>query len=142
MLAACSCAPEAPAPVNGAIIANLAEPPPTEVDPAEEEANRLKTEGAPASEIPEGYRGEWIRDVADCRTGATDTRLVVGAQSLRFHESEGPVEGVRIMGEREIVVRVRLSGEGEARIEERRMILSPHGEALTVDGYSRRKCRG
>lgn len=141
LVAASGCAPEAPAPVNSAVIANLAEPPPTERNAAQEEAERLKTEGVPAAEIPAPYRGEWIRDVAECRTGATDTRLVVEARALRFHESEGPVERVRIMGEREIVVRARLSGEGETRVEERRMILSPHGEALTVDGYSRRKCR-
>ena len=52
LIAAGGCSPEAQAPVNGAIIANLAESPPMERNSAQEEAERLKTEGVPAAEIP------------------------------------------------------------------------------------------
>ena len=140
ILAACS---SEPAPlVNAAMIENLATPPPTPTDPAEEQANRIRELGIEASEIPGAFRGEWIRDLADCRTGATETRLIVGARSLRFHESAGEIASVRIRDPREIVVRVTLTGEGETRIEEKVLQLSPHLEALTIDGFSRRKCRG
>lgn len=141
-MAAAGCGPDAPPPVNEAVIANLATAPSSALEKAEAEEAAEKARGTPAPAIPAAFRGEWIRDLADCRTGSNETRLVVDANSLRFHESAGPVRRVMLHNPRAITVRVELTGEGMTRIEQRRMELSAHGESLTVDGFSRRKCRG
>ena len=91
--------------------------------------------------IPQPYRGEWNSDPAACGTGNSDSRLVVGEDSLRFHESSGPVQSARMDGN-ELVVVVRLTGEGETRDATYRVRLSADGNTLTDagSGLARQRC--
>lgn len=81
-------------------------------------------------EIPAAFRGEWNARLADCGSGRNDSRLRIMAQRLRFYESEGPVTRVEVPQPSEIVVTVRLAGEGQEHLSTRRLRLSADGSQL------------
>jgi hypothetical protein len=89
--------------------------------------------------IPEAFRGEWNRLVADCGTGRNDSQLWIGERQLRFYESSGAVLSVRDQG-RTITVRARYTGEGETWEAERRFTLSADGGTLSAEGMERTRC--
>lgn len=81
-------------------------------------------------EIPPAFRGEWNARLADCGSGRNDSRLRITARRLRFHESEGPVTRVELPQPSDIVVTVRLAGEGQEHLSTRRLRLSSDGSRL------------
>ena len=98
---------------------------------------------AEASEIPQPFRGLWAADAEACE-GADESRLVLTADAVRFHESAGPVRAVVAGGPPELSVAVELTGEGETRTRTYDFRLSADGDTLTdvTDGRSfvRRRC--
>jgi len=81
-------------------------------------------------EVPAAFRGEWNARLADCGSGRNDSRLRIMAQRLRFYESEGPVTRVEVPQPSDIVVTVRLAGEGQEHLSTRRLRLSADGSQL------------
>lgn len=90
--------------------------------------------------IPTAFQGHWNLDAAQCGEGADESRLRVGPQRLRFYESVGEVRGLRVKSDREIVVQLAYSGEGDTWLQSNRMTLSPDGKKLTIDGFVRERC--
>ena len=95
--------------------------------------------------VPSQFRGEWNVDLSACGTDTSDTRLQIGADSIRFWESEGPVTEIKRHGVSEFTATVRLSGEGESWNERLHFRLSPDGKTLIdlrpdSDGFSRKRC--
>lgn len=124
----------APAPDNTAPT-----PPTAEVPPPVDDDDDRNGDGGTAS-IPERYRGEWNSDSAACGS-ASESRLVVGEDTIRFYESSGPVQSARMDGN-ELVVVPRLTGEGETRDATYRFRLSADGNTLTDagSGLARQRC--
>lgn len=126
-LAACSrSAPSMPAapPVPSTPVAPAVPPPPVE-----------------ATSIPERFQGAWASDETACTTAGHESRLVVAAVNLDFHESRGPVKAVTINGD-DLTVVTQLTGEGETREATYRFTLSDGGNQLTDRdaGMVRRRC--
>lgn len=95
--------------------------------------------------IPEPFRGRWDASAAACAGKASEMRLVVGPDSLRFHESLGRVEAVRAAGADTIALDLAFEGEGEQWRETRALRLLPDGR-LVVDARggtaNRVRCEG
>ncbi|HEX6859696.1 MAG TPA: hypothetical protein VF138_05785 [Caulobacteraceae bacterium] len=89
------------------------------------------------------FRGEWNSKLEDCGTGNNDSRLVIGADTIAFHESSGPIKSVGIDG-RTATFTSELSGEGETFDFSRTFRLSEDGKALTdlASGLTRQRCAG
>lgn len=88
---------------------------------------------APASQaavIPPRFRGEWNAKLADCGTGANESRMRIEAGRIRFYESSGKVRSVEEVGANEIVVTAEVTGEGQTAVTTRRLRLSPDGRTL------------
>ena len=122
-------------------------PPPADEDPPADDAPPAddEEEGAgPAAAIPAAFRGEWNSDRSKCGS-ASETRLIVGGNRLRFYESVARVRRVERVNDRTIRVTAVYRGEGERRTENRRLRLSPNGNRLTVSGagstLTRFRCR-
>lgn len=91
-------------------------------------------------EVPERYRGDWAADAAACDRPGEVSRLHIGDDAIRFHESEGPIVSVE---ERDgtLAITARLTGEGETREASYAFTLSPDGNTLTdAGGYARQRC--
>jgi len=80
--------------------------------------------------IPERFRGEWNQTLAACGTGDNDSAVTIGAHSVQFYESQGPVVRVTLVSENEVSAAVRLRGEGETWQTIYHYRLSPDGEDL------------
>jgi len=105
--------------------------------------NSLEAEQAPL--VPEAFHGTWDKDRKACKEAAGEMRLVVGPDTLRYHESEALVRRVELLErKKEIDVTAEYRGEGQVWQNERRLKLSRSGDELTVsgDGSSvvRRRC--
>lgn len=98
---------------------------------------------APEATIPQRFHGEWTANPADCGR-ASETRLRIGADRVRFHESSGRVAAVISHSDREITVESELAGEGSTFRNQRRWRLSPDGGTLQDvtegSGLVRRRC--
>ena len=90
--------------------------------------------------VPDRFRGEWNTETAACGTDH-ESRLVLDADAVRFHESSGPVTSVVDAGD-ELAITVQLAGEGEATSRRYRYRLGANGNALTdLDAaLSRTRC--
>lgn len=86
----------------------------------------------PAS-IPAAFHGTFDRDVEAC-AGRSIYRLVVSADSLRFHESLGRVRSVAVDGPNTISVAADYQGEGDRWSATQRLSLSDDGGRLTIVG--------
>lgn len=84
-------------------------------------------------EAPKDFRGVWAATSTDCAPGR-ETRLVVGARRLSFHESSGPILAVARPAQDEAAFTVELTGEGEVRRVEQRFRLGDGGRSLTALG--------
>ncbi|HEY1146917.1 MAG TPA: hypothetical protein VGE84_11320, partial [Allosphingosinicella sp.] len=73
--------------------------------------------------IPEPFRGRWDASAAACAGKASEMRLVVGPDSLRFHESLGRVEAMRASGADTIALDLVFEGEGKQWRETRALRL-------------------
>lgn len=68
----------------------------------------------PAAAIPGPYLGRYAADPVACGTPGDPSRLEITADTIRFHESNGPVLAVAAAGDG-IAIATRLTGEGETR---------------------------
>ena len=97
------------------------------------------------SAIPRRFHGTYDRSLAECGTPSVH-RLVVDADSLRFHESLAEVQQIEIEGPNAIAVASDYQGEGESWSARQRLELSESGERLTLIGDGtetvRVRCRG
>lgn len=141
--AACSgeSAPPAPAPAPAPPPAVVTAAPASAAAPAPAPAPVPVPAPAPAAaasaartpvlqEVPAAFRGEWNARLADCGTARNDSRLRINPRRMRFHESEGPVTRLEQPQPSDLLVTVRLSGEGQQRLSTRRLRLSADGERL------------
>lgn len=95
--------------------------------------------------VPSPFRGEWNTDLAACGTGLSDSRLRIGADSIWFYESRGPLTDIARRGDSEFTATAHLSGEGEVWSAPVHFALSPDGKTLSdlrpgLGGFSRRRC--
>lgn len=91
--------------------------------------------------IPARFHGEWNSDRVACGSGASETRLRVSGDRLRFYESVGTVRRVDVESDRVIDVTAQYQGEGQTWQNERRLSLSADGDSLTVSGEGSRLVR-
>src|SRR5690606_15033889 len=49
--------------------------------------------------VPERFRGDWAADADACTTPGHVSRLHIGSDRIRFHESEGPIVSVDERGD-------------------------------------------
>ncbi|MDZ4369961.1 MAG: hypothetical protein U1C74_00875 [Phenylobacterium sp.] len=82
-------------------------------------------------EAPEAFRGVWAARADDCGPGR-ETRLVIAANQLMFHESAGPIRSVTQQTVRDVTFAVSLTGEGETRTVRHRFLLNNDGDRLTA----------
>ena len=109
-------------------------PPPTEED------SRDGGDDAGEAEVPARYRGEWAATAEACDRQGEVSQLVIGDDSIRFHESEGPVVSLVERGN-ELTLLARLTGEGETRDASYTYHLSADGNTLTdLNGFARQRC--
>lgn len=79
--------------------------------------------------IPDRFQGEWQRDARACGN-ADEGRLLIGPESVGFHESVGALQALHAEGQR-LDVALRLRGEGQSRDATYRFRLSEDGRRLT-----------
>ena len=90
-------------------------------------------DGSPAAAIPAAFHGTFDRDREACAARSA-YRLVVSADSLRFHESLGQVRSVAVDGPNTISVAADYQGEGDRWSATQRLSLSDDGGRLTIVG--------
>jgi hypothetical protein len=90
-------------------------------------------EGSPSAAIPAAFRGVFDRDREACAARSV-YRLIVSADSLRFHESLGRVRSVAVDGPNAISVAADYEGEGDSWSATQRLSLSGDGDRLTIVG--------
>lgn len=111
----------------------------TAADPQEETTAPAAPTG-PRVSLPDGFRGEWNANRAQCGSGRGETRLVIGPDWVRFHESDGTVTAVRKQNDRIVTIAAAFTGEGQQFARTIRMELSPSGQDLTIEGLVRHRC--
>lgn len=115
LLAACSQAPES---VVGEVLS-----------PANQAAPEGNGQEAAGARIPARFRGEWQRDTGNCGN-ADEGRLLIGPESVRFHESDGALQALHADDE-QLDVALQLRGEGHSWEATYRFRLSEDGRRLT-----------
>lgn len=99
-----------------------------------------------AQPVPQRFRGEWNARLEDCGEPGTETRLRIGADRIRFHESAGTLRAVLPGGDAELAMVASLTGEGQTRLAYRKYRLAADGASLvdvsegTAGGLVRRRC--
>ena len=88
-------------------------------------------EPAVAAAIPEAFRGTYDESEQDCGR-PTDTRLIVEAGQIRYHESIGTVRSVKVIAPDRIELFADYEGEGETWQNVRTFALD--GRRLTISG--------
>ncbi|MGQ4659524.1 hypothetical protein [Lysobacter sp. F6437] len=86
---------------------------------------------AEASTVPERFQGEWNSTPADCGTANNPSRLRIGADDIRFHESSGTITSVTVSDESDITLVADMTGEGEVFESTHAFELSDDGNTLT-----------
>ena len=84
----------------------------------------------PEAAVPARFQGTWARDAAACATAGHESRLVLSADSVRFHESSGPISRTTANGD-DLTLVVMLTGEGQTREASYRFSISDGGATLT-----------
>lgn len=107
----------------------------TPVAPTASERTSAVADAEPAAiSIPEQFQGEWNRNPEGCGTAMDDSRLRLGPDTIRYHESSGPIRAAVARGRRELALIVELSGEGETWLRTEHFRLSPSMDALSTVG--------
>lgn len=91
----------------------------------------LKGASKVEASVPVRFRGEWNAVPRDCGTALNDSRLIVGANTIRHYESGGPVRAIVTAGMREVALISELTGEGERWLSLSRYQLDATGNRLT-----------
>lgn len=123
--------------------ARIGTPPPGDPDIASDQPPSLpgdeQVEGNVAT-VPERFRGDWAANTDACTTAGHVSRLHIGSDSIRFHESEGPILSADGQGD-ELTLVARLTGEGETRDATYAFTLSGDGNTLSdANGFTRQRC--
>lgn len=111
--------------------------PPPVADPDEDEDG---DGDGPDASVPTRYQGSFASDAAACDAPGNPTRLTIGGETIRFHESSGPVTGVA-SGPSDVAITAELTGEGETREATYRFRLSDDGGTLTDLGSGMERVR-
>jgi hypothetical protein len=126
----------APAIVGAAVLTLVpaCSPTPESVDgevpaSASRAASEASGRDAAVVHIPARFQGEWQRDRGRCGN-ADESRLLIGPESIRFHESVGTLQALHA-DEGRLDVALRLRGEGQAWEATYRFVLSSDGSRLT-----------
>jgi hypothetical protein len=140
-LAGCSAQPDAPTPTEpaseerSAPAAPDAPPPPLPEPPATDtpppatppSPNPPSSPQPPTSTgVPPRFQGTYALDEQACAQPGHESRLMLSAGRIQFHESSGPIEQVHVEGDT-LHVTARVTGEGETR-------QASYGFALPADG--------
>lgn len=99
------------------------------LSPANQPAPVGNGQEAAGVRIPRRFHGEWQRDAGNCGK-ADEGRLLIGPESVRFHESNGTLQALHADDER-LDVALRLRGEGRSWESTYRFRLSDDGRRLT-----------
>lgn len=99
------------------------------LSPAGESGSEANEQAAAGIRIPRRFQGEWQGDPGACGTAA-EARLLIGPDSLRFHESVGSLQALNAEGGR-LDVALQLRGEGRTWEATYRFRLSEDGRRLT-----------
>lgn len=110
------------------------------LEPAKPTKKAQVTEGTPSGTIPAAFVGEWNDVPADCGTGNNDSALSITPTGMRFYESSGTVKSVEVRESRAATVTLAMTGEGESWTTTLQLQVSASGDAITIDGSSRRRC--
>lgn len=113
--------------------------------PVPREGNGSEATPRSLAEIPTGFRGRWDSSREACAQAASEMRLVVSADNLRFYESVGQVLVVRPQEEDRVAVDLRTTGEGETRTESRTLSMTSDGRLTVESGgtsATRVRCAG
>ena len=102
--------------------------PPAESTPAPEPQAPAPAETAA---VPERFQGEWNNTPADCGTANNPSRLRIGADDIRFHESSGTITSVTVNDGSDITLVADMTGEGEVFQSTHSFSLSDGGDTLT-----------
>lgn len=120
LLAACDQEPATPAtPAQPAV-------------PAEPAAPAAPAEPAEAA-LPASFQGRWAADAAACAAEGHESRLVIDAKALRFHESVGEIRNIVLDGPSDATITADYQGEGESWSRTQRLTLSADGQTLTLN---------
>lgn len=98
--------------------------------------------GAPGeARVPARFHGHYAVDDAACTSPGAESRLVLRADRIEFHESAGPVRSASAEGNMLTLV-VELTGEGGAREAAYQFGLAEDGGSLhdLANGLARRRC--
>ena len=114
---------------------------PEPAPPAGPAAVAVEVVGDPTA-IPARFRGEWNADLAACGTSRNETRLMLGAREVAFHESSGAVRNVAQPAPDRLAATFTLTGEGESWEARHDFSLSSDGATLTdmAGGLVRHRC--
>lgn len=130
LLAGCSAQPDVPTQTQSSTVEQptAASTPDAPEPPAKPDAPEPPAKEAPPSSagIPDRFQGRYALDDKACTQPGHESRLILSADRIQFHESSGPVEQVHVAGDTLHVV-ARLTGEGETR-------QATYGFALSADG--------
>ncbi len=118
--------------------------PPTDAAPAPETQAQPEA-GAVSTTTPAAFQGEWNTDLSACGGGAHESRLVIGADTIRFYESQGETSATRLQADNRLAIEAMLRGAGETWADSRVFQLSEDGQTLTdvsdgAAGLVRRRC--
>lgn len=105
-------------------------PPVVTAEPGPPTESRVPV-AAETSTVPERFQGEWNSTPADCGTANNPSRLQIGAEDIRFHESSGTFTTVSVDGESGITLVADMTGEGEVFESTYGFQLSDDGNTLT-----------
>lgn len=99
----------------------------------------------PEWRIPERFHGEWHADLANCGDRADETELVIGPETLTFHESTGKVMASATSPRNDgLTIIAEMTGEGMTWRRAYVFQLSEEGQVITSvedgPGLSRRRC--
>lgn len=109
----------------------------------------LQPVAAAAPPVPGRFHGTWAADARACAPKGAESRLELGKDSVRFHESGGTVLAAvpDARDAHQVDLVARLQGEGSTRLAWRRFRLARDGDSL-VDvtdgaqpGLARVRCR-
>jgi hypothetical protein len=81
--------------------------------------------------VPARFHGEWNENLKHCGTSLNDSRLIIGPEQIRFHESAGAIKAVVTQGETDLALIAELSGEGETWLTYNHFRLSADQKSLT-----------
>ena len=99
-------------------------------------------EPPPSTGVPPRFQGTYALDEKACNQPGHESRLLLSANRIQFHESSGPIEQVHVDGDT-LHVTARVTGEGETREASYGFALSADGRQLrdVEHGMVRVRCR-